>query len=121
FRCSPAFSLFFTPSFLFFLLLQRPPRSSLFPYTTLFRSDVRAGLLSPALASLRDIGFLGAARSGQITFAVFHILGPSIASLDERSEEHTSELQSRENLVCRLMLEKKKNKHKVSQATRYTI
>src|SRR6202522_3942438 len=45
--------------------------------------DVRAGLLSPALASLRDIGFLDAARSGQITFAVFHILGPSIASLDE--------------------------------------
>ena len=45
--------------------------------------DVRAGLLSPALASLRDIGFLDAAKSGQITFAVFHILGPSIASLDE--------------------------------------
>src|SRR5262245_55571749 len=45
--------------------------------------DVRAGLMSPALASLRDIGFLDAAKSGQITFAVFHILGPSIASLDE--------------------------------------
>src|ERR1700753_104043 len=45
--------------------------------------DVRAGLLSPALGSLRDIGFLEAAKSGQITFAVFHILGPSIASLDE--------------------------------------
>lgn len=48
--------------------------------------DVRAGLLSPALASLRDIGFLDAARDGQITFAVFHILGPSIASLDEIAE-----------------------------------
>ncbi len=48
--------------------------------------DVRAGLLSPTLASLRDIGFLDAARSGQITFAVFHILGPSIASLDEIAE-----------------------------------
>src|SRR3954451_19509460 len=48
--------------------------------------DVRAGLLSPALASLRDIGFLDAAKSGQITFAVFHILGPSIASLDEIAE-----------------------------------
>jgi len=48
--------------------------------------DVRAGLLSPALASLRDIGFLDAARQGQITFAVFHILGPSIASLDEIAE-----------------------------------
>src|SRR5436309_6593779 len=48
--------------------------------------DVRAGLLSPALASLRDIGFLAAAKAGQITFAVFHILGPSIASLDEMAE-----------------------------------
>src|ERR1700743_835332 len=45
--------------------------------------DVRAGLLSPALALLSAIGFLDAAKSGQITFAVFHILGPSIASLDE--------------------------------------
>ncbi|MGB3273131.1 MAG: hypothetical protein WBA66_09560 [Xanthobacteraceae bacterium] len=48
--------------------------------------DVRAGLLSSALASLRDIGFLDNAREGQITFAVFHILGPSIASLDEIAE-----------------------------------
>ena len=48
--------------------------------------DVRAGLMSPTLASLRDIGFLDAARSGQITFAVFHMLGPSIASLDEIAE-----------------------------------
>jgi len=48
--------------------------------------DVRAGLLSPALSQLRDIGFLDAARAGQITFAVFHILGPSIASLDEIAE-----------------------------------
>lgn len=51
--------------------------------------DVRAGLLSPALASLRDIGFLDAAKSGQITLAVFHILGPSIASLDEIAETAT--------------------------------
>src|ERR1700675_3362096 len=48
--------------------------------------DVRAGLLSPTLAALRDIGFLDAARSGQITFAVFHILGSSIASLVEIAE-----------------------------------
>jgi hypothetical protein len=48
--------------------------------------DVRAGLLSPTLRSLRDIGFLDAARKGQLTFAVFHILGPSIASLDEIAE-----------------------------------
>jgi hypothetical protein len=48
--------------------------------------DVRAGLLSPALASLRDIGFLDAAKAGQLTFAVFHILGPSITSLEEIAE-----------------------------------
>jgi len=48
--------------------------------------DVRAGLLSPTLQSLRDIGFIEAAKKGQITFAVFHILGPSIASLEEISE-----------------------------------
>ena len=48
--------------------------------------DVRAGLLSRSLTSLRDIGFLDAAKAGQITFSVFHILGPSIASLDEIAE-----------------------------------
>ena len=45
--------------------------------------DVRAGLMLPTLKALRDIGFIEAAKKGQITFAVFHILGPSIASLDE--------------------------------------
>jgi len=48
--------------------------------------DVRAGLMSPSLALLRDIGFLDAAKAGEITFAVFHILGPSIASLEEIAE-----------------------------------
>src|SRR3974377_2053003 len=48
--------------------------------------DVRAGLLSPTLLALRNIGFIEAARKGQLTFAVFHILGPSIASLDEIAE-----------------------------------
>lgn len=48
--------------------------------------DVRAGLMSPTLASLRNIGFLDAAKSGEIVFAVFHMLGPSIASLDEIAE-----------------------------------
>jgi hypothetical protein len=48
--------------------------------------DVRAGLLSPTLTSLRDIGFIDAAKKGQITFSVFHILGPSVASLDEIAE-----------------------------------
>ena len=54
------------------------------PFVTVI--DVRAGLMSPTLASLRDIGFLEAAKSGQITFAVFHMLGPSIASLNEIEE-----------------------------------
>jgi CobQ/CobB/MinD/ParA nucleotide binding domain len=48
--------------------------------------DVRAGLMSPTLHALRDIGFIDAAKKGQLTFAVFHILGPSIASLDEIAE-----------------------------------
>jgi hypothetical protein len=48
--------------------------------------DVRAGLMSPTLRALRDIGFIEAAKKGQITFALFHILGPSIASLDEINE-----------------------------------
>jgi hypothetical protein len=51
--------------------------------------DVRAGLMSPTLRSLRDIGFLEAAKKGQLTFVVFHILGPSIASLDEIAETAT--------------------------------
>src|SRR4029077_7198852 len=48
--------------------------------------DVRAGLMSPTLKALRDIGFIDAAKKGQLSFAVFHILGPSIASLDEIAE-----------------------------------
>ena len=48
--------------------------------------DVRSGLMSPTLRALRDIGFIDAAKKGQLTFAVFHILGPSIASLDEIAE-----------------------------------
>src|SRR5258707_4706231 len=76
----------------FFLMIRRPPRSTLFPYTTLFRS--------PATARVpRRAGCLRAPSS----------LGPAIApcSGTTRSEEHTSELQSRQYLVCRLLLEKK--------------
>src|SRR5688572_31840317 len=83
--------------FFFFLMIRRPPRSTLFPYTTLFRSPPE-----------RRHGPREVAR-------VFHRL----SELEERppesrrSEEHTSELQSQSNLVCRLLLEKKKNiKHK---------
>src|SRR5690242_21826994 len=77
--------------FFFFLMIRRPPRSTLFPYTTLFRStcegtrDTTAGTCSRV------------------------VLRPA-----RRSEEHTSELQSHVNLVCRLLLEKKKKKHDIN-------
>src|SRR6266478_7044302 len=80
------FSFFFF--FFFFLMIRRPPRSTLFPYTTLFRFRV-----SPA-------GRTPTSRSASST------AGSCVA----RSEEHTSELQSQSNLVCRLLLEKKKKK-----------
>src|SRR6266700_5458381 len=70
--------------FFFFLMIRRPPRSTLFPYTTLFRSSRR-----PKRGSRRS-------------------RLPNGRRTPQRSEEHTSELQSRENLVCRLLLEKKK-------------
>src|SRR2546422_2136749 len=85
-------SLFF---FFFFLMIRRPPRSTLFPYTTLFRSPPPAGRFAPqrrnvvgGTSAIRPIG-----RCNQC---------------GSRSEEHTSELQSRLHLVCRLLLEKKK-------------
>src|SRR2546425_6836039 len=81
----------------FFLMIRRPPRSTLFPYTTLFRSPIvvlttRAGQKHVDLA--RQLG-------------VQHYVTKPV---DERSEEHTSELQSLAYLVCRLLLEKKKKK-----------
>src|SRR5438445_5823801 len=79
---------------IFFLRIRPPPRSTLFPYTTLFRSQ-----------ALRDAGLDGTGQT---------IMLPEIDDLpnmsDLRSEEHTSELQSRQYLVCRLLLEKKKKK-----------
>src|SRR5256885_7263777 len=86
------FSLFvwciFFSIFFFFLMIRRPPRSTLFPYTTLFRSGLHGGRQQ----GRRRIGY-----------------GHCSAPLPHRSEEHTSELQSPCNLVCRLLLEKKKN------------
>src|SRR2546430_3453965 len=73
--------------FFFFLMIRRPPRSTLFPYTTLFRSEVGHGR-QPVLE--------------------VHGLEQATPTPDVRSEEHTSELQSQSNLVCRLLLEKKR-------------
>src|SRR3989442_7424471 len=88
--------------FFFFLMIRRPPRSTLFPYTTLFRSYGDSRMRHRTLAI---IGCLG------ITVASLAAQGPQPAAQTPkpaRSEEHTSELQSRPHLVCRLLLEKKK-------------
>src|SRR2546430_8952644 len=88
-------------------MIRRPPRSTLFPYTTLFRSVMRALLLSEALLTLE-----GTPISMGITAqaAVVGGMRDDYCDVTEafRSEEHTSELQSQSNLVCRLLLEKKK-------------
>src|SRR5438270_9223223 len=87
-------------SILFFSMIRHPPRSTLFPYTTLFRSNApRLGLAAPHAL----LGFLDAVHHG----VAQHVLERRKHPL-ERSEEHTSELQSQSNLVCRLLLEKKK-------------
>src|SRR5256885_7056325 len=77
-------------------MIRRPPRSTLFPYTTLFRSARDLVLLLPVP---------GGGRRGPLPEPA---LGPAVADEVDRSEEHTSELQSPCNLVCRLLLEKKK-------------
>src|SRR5229473_7439734 len=87
--------------FFFFLMIRRPPRSTLFPYTTLFRSH-------PALRDVLRAGIAGRCEP-------FPLAGGT------RSEEHTSELQSLAYLVCRLLLEKKKkNNIRICQNTRKT-
>ena len=83
----------------FFLMIRRPPRSTLFPYTTLFRSVVRTLRHKPNYLEIIATG--RSAPPALLEVADLH---------SERSEEHTSELQSLTNLVCRLLLEKKNNK-----------
>src|SRR2546423_14803553 len=85
--------------FFFFLMIRRPPRSTLFPYTTLFRSFVM---------------FLGAVGEGG--YLRWRVLAGA-GRVMNRSEEHTSELQSLAYLVCRLLLEKKKNKTSTHRAS----
>src|SRR3712207_9007146 len=79
-------------------MIRRPPRSTLFPYTTLFRS----------LLGVFDVGAEGVERGDGAQRAAADVDGEEAAAPQDRSEEHTSELQSRQYLVCRLLLEKKK-------------
>src|SRR2546422_7593209 len=87
-------------------MIRRPPRSTLFPYTTLFRSwPQRLHSLSFVSSGSRPV------LESQTTRGLFHGSNPHTAAASEpRSEEHTSELQSRLHLVCRLLLEKKKKR-----------
>src|SRR3712207_7709577 len=91
-------------------MIRRPPRSTLFPYTTLFRS-----LLQEQIAA-DDVEFCGSVALQRLYQALFGqvegglILRHAVKNVVERSEEHTSELQSRQYLVCRLLLEKKNMK-----------
>src|SRR5436309_14505101 len=90
--------------FFFFLLIRRPPRSTLFPYTTLFRSPI----FYAATGSGRPVVLLHGGGPGASGLSNYSRNIDALAQRFRRSEEHTSELQSRENLVCRLLLEKKK-------------
>src|SRR3712207_9090760 len=91
---------------MFFLVIRRPPRSTLFPYTTLFRSrrTMRAASLGRHSHSMVPGGLEVMSRTTRLTSRSSLIIREAICS---RSEEHTSELQSRQYLVCRLLLEKK--------------
>src|SRR3712207_8482845 len=97
----------------FFLMIRRPPRSTLFPYTTLFRSADLPAEGGPPQAQARERaahlrGGDDPAREGRADEGPDEHRAPESRQAALRSEEHTSELQSRQYLVCRLLLEKKK-------------
>src|SRR5260370_22833552 len=101
-------------------MIRRPPRSTLFPYTTLFRSRTRCSDQAREgedVQIMLDAGEYNRTEHPQmriITLGEFTLerLAPAPSRTQDRSEEHTSELQSHLNLVCRLLLEKKKKRHK---------
>src|SRR5690349_23937317 len=99
-----------------FLIIRRPPRSTLFPYTTLFRSGCGCAPTRPARRAARA----PPPAAGQPGRALPEHVAPALGRVrrasrpGERSEEHTSELQSRRDLVCRLLLEKKKQAQKLT-------
>src|SRR2546430_11775527 len=92
-------------------MIRRPPRSTLFPYTTLFRSNVRVRYSFP-VADYQAFVQLGAVHQAHSYASTDRVTQELVApgGTQQRSEEHTSELQSQSNLVCRLLLEKKKPK-----------
>src|SRR2546422_1331180 len=100
-------------------MIRRPPRSTLFPYTTLFRSVasnvpiVGASACGGTVAS--NLHFIEAQGKANVRVAGVNFLYWKNSAVAARSEEHTSELQSRLHLVCRLLLEKKKNKQLIIQ------
>src|SRR5207302_9196463 len=107
--------------FFLFLRLPRTPRPTLFPYTTLFRSPFAAGILVGSRGEqlekfltnrIEVLRAEAAAYAGKLKSEFTNTVGYDLKRVEklQRSEEHTSELQSRENLVCRLLLEKKKKK-----------
>src|SRR5438046_7161759 len=99
-------------------MLRRPPRSTLFPYTTLFRSLPGRQLLEPRQRLLRRHrcgGQLAFGRAGRLG----HQSSRIVMCVLVRSEEHTSELQSLTNLVCRLLLEKKKENKQIKNYTQF--
>src|SRR5258707_5252932 len=94
--------------FFFFLMIRRPPRSTLFPYTTLFRSFRDSPDARSARNGVSD-SVVGWPRMSSVSSRA--VAGDSWMPARKRSEEHTSELQSRQYLVCRLLLGKKKSTH----------
>src|SRR3712207_7740464 len=103
--------------FFFFLMIRRPPRSTLFPYTTLFRSLAALGINSDCWYNLLSMVPLRRPSPGRGEPSGKRVEGDCRWRRPHhvRSEEHTSELQSRQYLVCRLLLEKKKKKYKLSK------
>src|SRR2546425_7827549 len=98
--------------FFFFLMIRRPPRSTLFPYTTLFRSRDQRGV-APGVEQHAHVHELVGEKTTVLVWKLRLQLDRSGRGIDLRSEEHTSELQSLAYLVCRLLLEKKKKTNKV--------
>src|SRR3712207_8891691 len=96
--------------FFFFLMIRRPPRSTLFPYTTLFRSKHVLFVTT----GLRGTGIIDECRTNFENAGVSVSVYDKVETNPKRSEEHTSELQSRQYLVCRLLLEKKKKHNTIT-------